>query len=59
LISLPDVNPDTSVAVSKDGRNLGTQHGPALSPDVYRSIVWPRYRKLWYLIKSKSAANIF
>ena len=47
------------VSVVMTGSDLGTQHGPAMSPDVYRSIVWPRYQKLWDLIKSKSDAKIF
>jgi uroporphyrinogen decarboxylase len=47
------------VSVVMTGSDLGTQHGPAISPDIYRAIVWPRYKKLWDLIKSKTKAKIF
>ena len=47
------------VSVVMTGSDLGTQHGPAMSLDVYRSIVWPRYKRLWDLIKSKTDAKIF
>ena len=30
-----------------------------MSPDIYRSLVWPEYKKLWNLIKSKTDAKIF
>jgi uroporphyrinogen decarboxylase len=47
------------VSVVMTGSDLGTQRAPALSPDLYYSLVWPEYKKLWDLIKSKSEAKIF
>ena len=47
------------VSVVMTGSDLGTQKGPTISPDLYRSIAWPRYKKLWDLIKSKTDAKIF
>ena len=41
------------------GSDLGTQRAPALSPEVYCDIIWPRYKKLWDLIRSKTQAKIF
>ncbi len=47
------------VSVVMTGSDLGTQQAPAISPEVYRSIIWPRYRKLWDLIRSRTNAKIF
>lgn len=47
------------VSVVMTGSDLGTQRAPAISPDVYRTMVWPEYKKLWDLIKSKTDAKIF
>jgi uroporphyrinogen decarboxylase len=47
------------VSVVMTGSDLGTQRAPVISPEVYRSMVWPEYKKLWDMIKSKTDAKIF
>jgi uroporphyrinogen decarboxylase len=47
------------ISVVMTGSDLGTQRAPALSPKLYRSLVWPEYKKLWDMIKSKTDAKIF
>jgi uroporphyrinogen decarboxylase len=47
------------ISVVMTGTDLGTQRAPVISPDVYRSLVWPEYKKLWDMIKSKTDAKIF
>jgi uroporphyrinogen decarboxylase len=47
------------VSVVLTGSDLGTQRGPMIDPEVYRRSVWPRYRKLWDLIHSRTSARIF
>jgi uroporphyrinogen decarboxylase len=47
------------VSVVMTGSDLGTQRSPAMSPELYRSIVWPRYKKLWDCIHSETGAKIF
>jgi uroporphyrinogen decarboxylase len=47
------------ISVVMTGSDLGTQRAPALSPDAYKKLVWPEYKKLWDLIKSKTDAKIF
>ncbi len=47
------------VTVVMTGSDLGTQRAPMISAEVYRAVVWPRYRKLWSFIKSKTEAPIF
>ncbi len=39
--------------------DLGIQRAPVILPDVYRSLVWPEYKKLWEMIKSNTDAKIF
>ncbi len=41
------------------GSDLGTQRAPMINPDVYRDIIWPRYRQLWDFIHSRTEAKIF
>jgi uroporphyrinogen decarboxylase len=41
------------------GSDLGTQRAPMIDPQVYRRLIWPRYRKLWDFIRSRSSAKIF
>ncbi len=41
------------------GSDLGTQRAPMIDPEVYRRIIWPRYRKLWDFIHSRTEAKIF
>jgi uroporphyrinogen decarboxylase len=41
------------------GSDLGTQRGPLINPEVYRSVIWPRYRKLWEFIRARTDAKIF
>ncbi len=36
------------------GSDLGTQRAPMIDPDVYRALVWPRYRKLWDFVRSRT-----
>lgn len=47
------------ISVVMTGSDLGTQRAPAMSPEVYYSLVWPEYKQLWDLIKSKTDAKIF
>ncbi len=47
------------ISVVMTGTDLGTQRAPVISPDVYRSLVWPEYKKLWDMIRSKTHAKIF
>lgn len=47
------------VSVVMTGSDLGTQRAPAISPKLYRSMVWPRYKKLWEFVHSKTDAKIF
>jgi uroporphyrinogen decarboxylase len=47
------------VSVVMTGSDLGTQRAPTISPQLYRSMVWPRYKKLWDSIRSKTEAKIF
>jgi len=47
------------ISVVMTGSDLGTQRAPAMSPEIYYSLVWPEYKKLWDLIKSKTDAKIF
>ena len=47
------------ISVVMTGSDLGTQRAPAMSPDVYYDLVWPEYKKLWDMIKSKTDAKIF
>ena len=41
------------------GSDLGTQRAPMINPDVYREVIWPRYRQLWDFIHSRTEAKIF
>ncbi len=41
------------------GSDLGTQRAPMISPDVYREVIWPRYRQLWDFIHSRTEARTF
>ena len=41
------------------GSDLGTQRAPMVNPEVYRAVIWPRYRQLWDFIHSRSEAKIF
>ena len=47
------------ISVVMTGSDLGTQRAPAMSPEIYYSLVWPEYKKLWDMIKSKTDAKIF
>ena len=47
------------ISVVMTGSDLGTQRAPVISPDIYRKMVWPEYKKLWDMIKSKTDAKIF
>ena len=54
---LDRISPYISVVMT--GTDLGTQRAPVISPDFYSSLVWPEYKKLWEMIKSKTDAKIF
>jgi uroporphyrinogen decarboxylase len=54
---LDRISPYISVVMT--GSDLGTQRAPVMSPDAYKKLVWPEYKKLWDLIKSKTDAKIF
>lgn len=41
------------------GDDLGTQHGPAISLDVYRKLVKPRQKALYDAIKKRTNAKLF
>jgi uroporphyrinogen decarboxylase len=41
------------------GSDLGTQRAPMIDPEVYRRLIWPRYRKLWAFIHERTAAKVF
>ena len=47
------------VSVVMTGSDLGTQRAPMINPETYKTIIWPRYRKLWAFIKSKTPAKLF
>ncbi len=47
------------VHVVKLGDDLGGQHGPLFSPDLYREIYKPRHRRLTDLIHRKTEAQVF
>lgn len=47
------------ISVVMTGSDLGTQRAPVMSPEAYKKLVWPEYKKLWDLIKSKTDAKIF
>ncbi len=47
------------VSFVNTGSDLGTQRAPMIDPEIYRRIIWPRYRKLWDFIHSRTAAKIF
>ncbi len=55
--TLDRIGPYLSVVMT--GSDLGTQRAPAMSPDTYKSLIWPRYLKFWDLIKSKTDAKLF
>lgn len=54
---LPAVN--GYVQVIQVGDDLGMQHGPQISPKVYREIVKPRHKKLYQYIKEHADAYLF
>ena len=47
------------VSVVMVGEDLGTQRGPTISVDVYKRIVWPRQKKFYDSIRSKTDVPIF
>jgi uroporphyrinogen decarboxylase len=54
---LARVGPFISVVMT--GSDLGTQRAPMISPEVYRRVIWPRYKKMWDFIKGKTQAKLF
>jgi uroporphyrinogen decarboxylase len=47
------------VSVVMVGEDLGTQRGPVISEEVYKRVVWPRQKKFYDSIHSKTDAPIF
>lgn len=47
------------VHIVKLGDDLGGQHGPLFSPEIYRKIYKPRHRRLTDLIHRKTEAKVF
>ncbi len=47
------------VSVVMVGEDLGTQRGPVISEEVYKRIVWPRQKKFYDFIRSKTDAPLF
>jgi uroporphyrinogen decarboxylase len=41
------------------GDDLGTQHGPMISPEAYRKLVKPAQKRVWQFIKSRTKAYLF
>jgi len=41
------------------GEDMGTQHGPVISPETYRELIKPRHQELWSFLKKRSGAYIF
>ncbi|MFC1959772.1 uroporphyrinogen decarboxylase family protein [Chloroflexota bacterium] len=54
---LDRVGPYVSVVLT--GSDLGTQRAPSMSPETYKKLIWPHYKQLWDMIKSKTDAKIF
>jgi uroporphyrinogen decarboxylase len=54
---LDRVGPYVSVVLT--GSDLGTQRAPSMSPTTYKKLVWPHYKQLWDMIKTKTNAKIF
>lgn len=47
------------VQIIQVGDDLGTQHGPFMSLEIYRKLLKPRHRRLWQFIKKKTDAYLF
>jgi uroporphyrinogen decarboxylase len=41
------------------GDDLGAQSGPFMSPDVFKAIFKPRYKKMWDFVHDKSDCKVF
>jgi uroporphyrinogen decarboxylase len=41
------------------GDDLGTQHGPMISPTAYRKLVKPAQKRIWQFIKERTRAYLF
>lgn len=41
------------------GDDLGSQNGPFMSPDVFKEIFKPRYKKMWDFVHDNSSAKVF
>jgi uroporphyrinogen decarboxylase len=41
------------------GDDLGTQHGPMISPEAYRKLVKPAQKRVWQFIKGRTKAYLF
>jgi uroporphyrinogen decarboxylase len=47
------------IQIIKMGDDLGTQHGPQMSPRTYRQVIKPYHQELFRFIKERTAAQIF
>jgi uroporphyrinogen decarboxylase len=47
------------IHVYRTGDDLATQKGPMMSPETYRKLLKPRYKKYFDFVKSKTDAKIF
>jgi uroporphyrinogen decarboxylase len=48
-----------SVDIIQMGDDLGTQHGPQISPAMYREFFLPRHRAIYNRVKERSQAKVF
>ncbi len=47
------------VDILQFGDDLGSQTGPFMSPDVFREVFKPRYKKMWDFIHNNSGCKVF
>ena len=47
------------VDIVQMGDDLGTQHGPQISPDMYREFFLPRHRLIYGLVRARSQMKVF
>lgn len=47
------------VQIIQFGDDLGTQHGPQISPEMYREVFKPRHKAIYQAVKKQSKAAVF
>ncbi|MFQ5868045.1 MAG: uroporphyrinogen decarboxylase family protein [bacterium] len=47
------------VDILQFGDDLGSQNGPFMSPDLFREVFKPRYKKMWEFVHNESNCKIF